>query len=144
MIIFCQQNYPQKMGNSNFTIARYGCLLTDITVGYDWFFKQTLTPPEIDSKLQFDTNGCLVWGSLSNIGLKLTNRVQGRNDTVIIEAIKNPNEICCIQVNSSHWVLALGKSLLGGYNIFDPWFGDYSTTRRYSNNITGCAVITKA
>lgn len=143
MKIFCQQNYPQKMGTSNYTIARYGCLDTVITVGYDWFFSESLTPPQIASKLSFNSDGMLIWGSLKNIGLGLKNRVYGRNDAIMLEAIKNPNEICAIQVNSSHWVLATSKSILGGYNIFDPWFGDLSTTRRYKNNISGCAIIIK-
>jgi len=143
MITFCQQDYPQKLGTSNFTIARYGCLLTAITMGYDWFFNQQLTPPQIDAKLSFDANGMLLWGSLSNIGLQLKNRVQGRNDAVMQAAIKDPKLICCIQVKNSHWVLALSKRMLGGYNIQDPWTGLKSTTSAYGEQITGCAIISR-
>jgi hypothetical protein len=131
-----------KLGDSVCTVGRYGCLITDISMAL-YYYKKYISPGILARILDFTPGGLLLWDSLSTVGLKLTKRGYGRNDSDIQSALKNPATVCILQVQGNHWVLATGNRLLGGYNIADSWFGDRSTTGRYGNNITGYAVISK-
>lgn len=138
----------EKLGDSPLTIGRFGCTITCLSMGTEYFHSVNRRigyklPPALAKSLLFTSGGLLIWSSLASIGLRRENRFYGRQDGVIQEALKNPLKICLLEVNSSHWVLATGKSLLGGYNILDPLYGDSSTTRRYKL-ITGGCVITIA
>lgn len=144
MQILGQRNYPGAMlGNSGYSLARYGCTTTDITMFYNWIFGKNVTPAWMSTQIEYNSQGMILWTSLSRVGLKLVSRVQGRNDAIMSQALKNPIQGCLIQVDGDHWVFGLSKAFLGGYNIADPWFCDKSTTARYKQNITGCAIISK-
>jgi hypothetical protein len=130
----------EKLGQSQSTVGRYGCTITSISMGTD-YFKQWVTPFDLAHKLSFTGGGSILWGSLPSVTcLKLEKRFFGQQDALIQEALKNPRKVVLIQVENYHWVLGLGRNLFGGYKIADPWFGDKSTTKRYKN-ISGGAVL---
>lgn len=130
----------EYLGKSNSTVGRYGCTITSISMGTGYFNKWN-SPKQLAKELEYTTDGLLIWGSLPKVTIfKLEKRFYGQKDELIQEALKNPRKICLIQVENYHWVLATGKSLLGGYKMNDPWFGDKSTTKRYKS-ITGGAVL---
>lgn len=130
----------EYLGKSKSTVGRYGCTITSIAMG-TYYFKQYLDPKFLARNLSFTLEGLLMWTSLPKVTcFKLEKRFFGQQDAVIQEALKNPKKIVLIQVENYHWVLGLGKALLGGYRISDPWFGDYATTKRYKS-ITGGAVL---
>lgn len=130
----------EKMGQSTATVGRYGCTITDIAMGSQ-FYPPYREPGFLARNLRFTADGLLIWGSLpSCTAFSLETRFYGQRDDVIRAALAHPKKIVLIQVENYHWVLGLGKSLFGGYTIADPWFGDKSTTRRYKN-ITGGAVL---
>ena len=140
----------KMMGNSGVSIGKAGCLLTDLTMMYDWFFNKTATPDWVASHIQFtDHNysggaGLVIWASITNVGLHCVTRTQGRNDSVIQEGLANPNECVMLQVNNSHWLFLIGRWIpLLGYKVIDPWDGRTKYTNAYGNNITGSVVIGK-
>lgn len=145
MVILSQQD-PRwakiTLGKSNYTVGRYGCTTTGISMASD-YFKNYHNPGYMAQHLEYTDEGYILWQSLSEVELKLLDRFYGKRDEKIKEAIKNPKKVCILQVNNNHWVVATGVSIFGGYNIADPWYGDKSTTRRYKNNITGGAILTK-
>jgi len=130
----------EYLGKSNSTVGRYGCTITSISMATD-FFKQWKNPQKLARELTFTKDGLLVWSRLPKATcFKLEARFYGQKDNIIQEALRHPRKVVLIQVENYHWVLGTGKSLFGGYNIADPWFGDRSTTRRYKS-ITGGAVL---
>ena len=144
MIIFKQGNYPKDyMGSSGVSIAKSGCLTCSITVGYDALTNKTLNPPMIASKLSYNQQGMLLWGSLGNWGLKLELKSEVPNDTAVNEALVNPDKFAVLEINhGAHFVLVIGKKLpLLGYRIYDPFYGDKAY--RYNSLVTGCRIISK-
>lgn len=144
MVIFNQQLYPKSfLGKTKFTVARWGCLVTVITMIYDYVYDRKMTPDSCAQKLQFMPSGDLVWGSLKNLTLRLVERVRRFDKAKIDAAFKNPDQYVALQVNSSHWVWVIGRYIpYLGYRIADPLRGDRGYSRRYKN-ITGHAVIIK-
>jgi hypothetical protein len=130
------------LGDSGLTMARYGCITTAITSGYDSLFNSFTSPAQCVQKLEYTDGGLLIWESLKNINLKLIKRIQGRNDVEMQKALSANGQFCVIQVNNNHWLLLIGRKLpLLGYKVFDPLYGDFCYTKRYRNNISGCAII---
>ena len=145
MVIFNQNNYPKVyLGNSGLTIAQDGCLECSITHYYNWLNKTNITPDAMVKKLQFDSHGEFLWGSLANIGLKLVIEVDHRSDIIMQSALKDPIEGCIINVhNKGHWMLALSFSG-GDYTTADSYTGKVaSINKNYSGDISGFAIITK-
>ncbi len=127
-----------RLGASNLFMGRYGCTTTCIA-DLSTYFGDNDNPAEVAQRLQY-TTGLIIWGSCKFPHFHFERREFGRNDANIKAALRDPNRAVILQVqNGSHWVVATGNALLGGYKIADPWFGDFSTTRRYGNSITGAA-----
>jgi hypothetical protein len=148
MNYYCQQAYPGNLGSSPYTIARYGCLTTCLGEIAEFVYPGTVSnPSQTAKKLQYTQEGYVIWSSLSNIGLKLVSTITrslgspALADT-IRAGLKDPSTYVVLEINNgSHFVFALGVSLLGGYTIADPWNGKRTTTRDYRNNVTGCRII---
>lgn len=132
-----------KIGKTNLTIGKSGCLMTAIADASS-YFGDNLTPPQLNS-CQFTADGLLVWGTAIFSKFKFQRRQYGRYDVDIRAALSDPNRVVLLEVaNGSHWVLAMGKEFLGnGYKIADPWLGDISDTGRYNENISGAAYFIK-
>jgi hypothetical protein len=147
MLIFKQSDVrwgKTTLGKSTATLARYGCTTCEITTGYDWFYNASTTPLRMAKTLEYTSDGSIIWSSLKNAKMKLVERIYGRNDAKIQEALSNPNKICILQVNNNHWLFLLGRKLpILGYKIGDSLYGDMGYTSRYRNNITGAAIISK-
>lgn len=143
MQILSQRN-PQwadvKIGPSNITVGRYGCTITCISM-LTSYFGNWVDPEQIALKQLFTKDGLIIWTKLNLPNIKFDHRGYGRNDVEIMDALKDPNKAVILQVQNYHWVVALGRGLLKGYRIADPWFGDKSTTARYKDQITGYAIF---
>ena len=142
MKIFCQQDYKTMLGNTRYSVARYGCLTADIAMIYDYIHKLNVNPAEMAKKLEYNSDGLLLWPSLSKIGMKLVSRQYTFNKKVIDSELASPNRYVVLQVNNNHWVWPIGRWIpILGYKIVDPFRGDKCYTNRYKNNITGLAVV---
>jgi len=144
MMIFNQQLIRGYLGKSRYTIARWGCLDTVVTMIYDYIYGLKMTPDQMAQRLEFNVDGELLWYSLKNVNLKLKSRVRTYRKDLIDQAFKNPSDYIAFQVNNNHWVWVIGRYIpVLGYRIVDPLHGDKTYTNRYKNNITGHAVITR-
>jgi hypothetical protein len=145
MVIFNQQDSrwaKETLGNTVYTIGRWGCLNTVLTMVYNQIFNSRMTPLQCAKKLQFTPDGMLKWESLKEINLKLVSRIRVRNDVMIKNALNSPKDYVALQVNNNHWVWLIGRYIpILGYRIADPWTGTACYTNRYKNNITGFALI---
>lgn len=148
-----------KMGKTQFTVGRYGCTITDLSMLSTYFASihfGVANDPEFYAKaLSFTAEGYLIWESLPKVSamhlMKRFRKEEMSNlnmNKLILTALINPKTAALVQVNGNHWVLATGtvkdangNIKTGEYQIADPWFGDRSTTARYGNKITGGAII---
>lgn len=147
MVISRRQGDPRwgskKIGNSPYTIAAFGCLITAISDACVWWGKPQFTPDTISERCSFTQDGRLLWKSVDKIGLTFLWRYYSENRKVIDSVLKHKTKCVFLEFNlgkGSHWVWCTGKDWLGRYKIADPLRGDFSDERRYGK-ITGFAVI---
>jgi ABC-type bacteriocin/lantibiotic exporter with double-glycine peptidase domain len=144
MKTFCQRDprwASKLLGKSKYTIGRYGCTTCCVAEGAVYFGNSDIRPDDVAQLCKYTKEGLILWSSLDKVKLQLIKRGYLREDDFIKEALKNPTKVCMLQVQGNHWVFVTGVSVLGGYKIIDPWYGDNSTTRRYKNQVTGYAIL---
>jgi hypothetical protein len=145
MTIFNQQDArwaKEILGNTPYTIGRWGCLTTVLTMIHNEIKGSVMTPLQCAKLLKFTPDGLVIWSSLKEIDLKLVNRMKFRHDVIIQSALNSKDDYVALQVNNNHWVWLIGRYIpILGYRIVDPWTGTKCYTNRYKNNITGCAII---
>lgn len=130
-----------KLGTSNLTLGRYGCTTVCLSM-LSSYFTPTLTPDQVCQHIKYTPDGLIIWQSCDFEKFKFSGRYKGRTDQAIQQALKDTNRACILEVQSSHWVVAVGKTLFGNaYKIADPWTGRYGTTNDYKNDITGFALF---
>jgi hypothetical protein len=133
------------IGSSKLKIGRWGCTLTCLSMLSD-FFKAYLRPDIIAAHKSWFTDdsypygaGLILWTKLRFPTFKFVERVKGYNPRLIEASIRDPKKAVILEVNHSHWVLALGYDVWGNIRIADPLFGDKATVKRYRSNVTGSA-----
>ena len=57
-----------KLGNGSYTIGSSGCVLTSVTMLYNYAHENDLTPPEMQKKLSFSGSG-IIWSSVTKHGM---------------------------------------------------------------------------
>lgn len=136
----------ERMGNSNVTVGRYGCLITSLSMLSD-YFKPFHAPNYMAHNLGFTKDGLLIWGSMSKeLSFKLYQRFNGYGwlaESMCKQALKDKDQAVVLQVQGYHWVVAIRKNLFKGYTIADPWTGKVTTTKDYQHKITGGAILQK-
>lgn len=146
--MFSQQDQRwanMKLGNTQYTMGRWGCLTTVITMGYNWLMGTSITPAWMVAKLKYNLRGKLIWDLP---GMKITKRI-AKSKTIpraeIDNAYKDPDAINALEINNGvHFVWQIGKWWPGlGYQIVDPINGKKTFTNKYNNKVTGLRVIKK-
>lgn len=134
----------EKLGNTNYTVARYGCTITCISMATDYFSKfkgEWRSPAWLARKLTFTNGGLIVWGSMKPLlNCRLSLRSNVFSKSIVNEALKNPHKAVLLQVDNYHWVIAVSNGLLGLYAV-DPWTGEKIKVLKRYNKITGIAVL---
>jgi hypothetical protein len=133
-----------KIGSSSLTVARFGCTLTCVSMLSD-YFNCYISPKDIAKNKSWftkpsrtDSGGLIIWRNLDFFSMAFKARLYTRNDQAILAALKDPDMATILEVNNkSHWVVALRKSLFGGYVCLDPLDGK----KKVFNNITGSAIF---
>jgi len=134
----------QKIGDSNATIASYGCLITSLSMLSDWYGKYK-NPSWMAKNLKFTKDGLLYWNSItsSELPMKFVYRYYSRDDKKIKEILYSKDNACILRVvlnHYQHWVVLLGYSRLYGYKIADPIDGK---VKYLKYPITGFAEVAK-
>jgi len=128
------------LGTSYETIGYYGCTITCIASGVG------LNPAQVDDILTryggYAYGNLVIWTKLNllprvaNIDLENGSPFLTYSDKKVLDAVK-AGKIVLAEVNASpigggtngkHWV-----RMLGNQQIFDPWYGDITSTSRYQN-----------
>ncbi len=142
MILLSQQD-PRwagvTLGNSRFTIGRYGCTTTAISMLSDYF--KCFQSPDAIAKTyaKYTLDGLIIWDSISLSRMAFETRIRARDDKSIQQSLKDPNRAVILNVNNgNHWVAAVSKVLLGNdYWVFDPWLGKKVKACATYKNIVG-------
>lgn len=147
MIILSQRDprwASSKLGQSNLTCGRWGCTTTAISMVSD-YFGCYVSPLDLSHNVHnYTKDGLVVWEALSFRCFKGDKRTYGRDDKEIRAALKDPSRAVILEVDSSHWVVALAPTLLGNdYRIADPWFGDKCVLSKRYKKITGAKYFSK-
>ncbi|HLN19255.1 MAG TPA: hypothetical protein VK255_03755, partial [Patescibacteria group bacterium] len=129
-------------GQSPLKMKDYGCTTTCISMASDWF-KYFRNPGWMAQNLSYTKEGLILWNSISKqkeLNFKFDWRYYGCLPKVIDSALKDPKQVCLLEIRKCHWVLALKKKFLSNnYIAADPWTGG---KKEYSPSmITGCAVL---
>jgi len=130
-----------KIGTTPYTLSRWGCTITCISMLSD-YYKCYKDPGVLAKDLKFTSQAEIYWQSIkSALCLEFTWRFYGADYAKIDKALLGSAETAVIlQVDSSHWVVAIGKVSHGVYKIADPIDGKVKTTNSY-RKITGGATF---
>jgi len=140
----CQRDYPKLyLGNTKFTMARWGCLSCVVNMAYNWLWDKNKNPNHIVPKLKYTNTGLLRW-DLSGVKLRLIDSVRRSSNPypVIRRWWPNQNVCCAIEIrNGVHFVWQISRWWPGlGYRIVDPIDG---RKKWLKYGITGARIITK-
>lgn len=129
------------LGKSRFTIGRYGCTTTCISMLSDYF--QCYQSPDAIAKTYatYTLDGLIQWESLRLTHMAFDLRLRQRDDKSIGASLKDPNKAVILNVNNgAHWVVALSKAPFSNdYYILDPWDGKKKLACKTYRNIVGSA-----
>jgi len=147
MIKLCQRDQKwadTPIGKTPYLLKRFGCTITCISMFSDYFAKFKgfwKSPKDLASKLQFTKDGLIIWASLPEVlPFRLEKRLYSRNDSEIKISLKDSKRAVALQVDNFHWLAVVGKGLLGGWVVYDPWDGLKKTIPNKSYKaITGSA-----
>jgi len=151
MVIY-QQGDPRwsqdKMGKSNATVGRYGCLITALMSLNSWYNpKSILTPGWAARKLLFTTTGLLYWKSIDmETAMKFVYRYYREDKAKILSILSSKDNAAVLEVplgTAKHWVLLTGYSRVKGYRVADPLHGDTVWLSTRYKAPTGFAEITR-
>ncbi len=129
------------LGQLPFTIGKYGCTTTAISMLSDYF--QCFQPPDAIAKteVQYTIDGLILWRTLTLAHMAFDVRICARDDQSIMRSLKDPNGACILNVNNgAHWVVAIGKvPFFNDYFIVDPWDARIKRACASYKNIVGSA-----
>lgn len=134
-----------KLGDSDETIGRSGCLITSLSMLSYWYGKYR-DPAWMAKKLNFNPGGWLLWLSINEIDLpfRFVWRRYGYDKYKILEILKSEDRACVVELNDgAHWGAVIGYSRLNGFRIADPIDGNSVYAKKRDYRITGHAEITR-
>jgi ABC-type bacteriocin/lantibiotic exporter with double-glycine peptidase domain len=130
------------IGDTRYTMSRWGCTITTLSM-LSSYFNRYKTPGQLAKEFKFTKDAEIYWQSIKEdiVGYKFTWRFYGAHYSSIDKALLESKDTAVIlEVDHSHWVLAIGKVSHGVYKIVDPIDGRVKTTRSYGS-ITGGATF---
>jgi hypothetical protein len=105
------------------------------------YFKNYFRPDTCARILNYTKDALILWASCVDIGLQFLKRGYKYDQLIIDEALKNPDKVCLLNVDSGgHWVLGIYR--VAGTSTFwvvDPWTG----SRKFYRGVVGYATLTK-
>ncbi len=111
-----------KMLPSNITIGHAGCTTTSICMLSDYFGCFESPDRVINQNIFYTQDGLILWNKINFPFFGWEKRLYGRNDLEINQSLKDSNKAVILEINHSHWVVALWRigSLI---RVADPWGG---------------------
>ena len=129
----------KTIGQSKTTIGAQGCVLASLSMLSD-YFKCFKDPAWMAKNLSFLVDRVL-WQSVSReLCFKFIWRFYKYDERMILDAIKEPDKACLLNVYNRHWVVAIRKVPFG-YWVADPW--DAKGKFFKTNSISGGAIFNR-
>lgn len=94
------------LGQTPYTIARWGCTTTAICMVISKFVSDWPTPGVAAKKWSYTKEGLLIWGQSDFEDVKFIKRGYGYNYNEIAEYANSKDKGVIIEVNYNHWVAA--------------------------------------
>lgn len=137
----------EKLGKSQSTVGRYGCLITAIMTLNSWY-GGTETPGWAARNLSFTSGGLLFWKSLSEKMRKIrfVYRYYKEDREKILSILQSNDNAAILEVpfaGAKHWLALVGYSRLNGYRVADPLHGDIVWLKSRYSSVSGFAEITR-
>lgn len=129
------------LGNSRYTIGRYGCTTTCLSMLSD-YFKCYQAPDKVaKGGAKYTLDGYIIWESLNFSSMAFEARVRSRDDKMIQTSLNDRTRAVILNVNNgAHWVVAVNKVLFSNdYWVIDPWSGNKVKACKTYKNIVGSA-----
>ena len=143
MIVISQRDSRwgfKPIGQSKTLIKNQGCVLASLSMLSDYFggYKD---PAWMSKNLQFLVDK-VIWKSINKVlNFNFVWRGYKYDEKVILDALKDPDKACLLEIRKAHWVVGIRKVPLLGYWVADPW----NATRHYYpiSYISGFATFIK-
>jgi len=141
----------KTIGNTDLTLARWGCTITSICMLFTKFYRKSLYPNEVCKTWKFTDKktypslpeGLILWHETDFDGMEFVKRGYGYNKEEIKKYAQDKNYAVIVEVENRHWCAV---TWFGGTwpVLADPWTGStlWWWWLRY-NSITGYAVFRK-
>lgn len=142
-----KQNDPEwatmYLGNTKYTMGRWGCLVTSITNLHTRFHRDsTLIPPDGAKTWKFTDDGLLIW-STDFPGMEFVKRGYGFPPREFFEENSTKEKGLVVQVDNYHWCMLHHYGALGPW-LIDPLSGKLAPLRWLPyKTITGYALFHK-
>jgi len=130
----------KKIGNSNSLIRDYGCTITALAMGAD-YFGDYQNPGWMAKNLKFLVDK-IIWQSINKVlDFHFKFRYYKNETKIFGNAInKNPKQVVLLEIKRRHWVIGT-KRLIGGYMVVDPW--DAKSKFMFDSVVTGGTILEK-
>lgn len=149
--IFLEQDDPRwtekKLGGSNSSVGRYGCLVTCLSMLSYWY-GEYFNPGEIAEKANFTTKGYYYWKSGDEfLPFNFVWRYYKRDIVKIKQILFSKDNACVVRVNYAgayHWLAVIGYDKKTGKLLgADPIDGSSSYIEIEYGQINGFAEISR-
>lgn len=128
-----------KMKPSSLTLGRYGCTTTCISMLSDFYGCFVNPGKAAGENIKYTGTGLIMWDKINFPNFKFEKRRYGFSKTEIDYSLDRPALSVILEVDSSHWVVALRRvPFTNLYWIADPWDGKKKLSSAYKK-ITGSA-----
>lgn len=132
------------IGNTSFTLGRWGCTITSICMLDSSFYPQYITPPEAAKQWSFNDQGCILWTKCNFKGFIFEWRGYGYDKKRIKEYAMDSDKGVILEVNNSHWVAVESWNVASDKPaINDPFGGVHYNLIPAKYKITGFALFSK-
>ncbi len=133
------------IGNTPYTLARYGCTITALSMLTYWYGGY-ITPDRLAKLLTFNNNGEILWHSIDKVcPFTFVFRYYSYDKKKLLEILRSKDNAAIVRVpyaGAAHWLTLIGYSPTRGFRCIDPLKGDVCYTSRYGN-INGFAEVSR-
>lgn len=132
------------IGNTSYTLGKFGCLITSISMLTYWYGKY-ITPDKLAKSLSFTQQGELYWNSIDEVcPFTFVYRYYRYDKTKLLQILTSKDNAAVVRVpyaGASHWLVLIGYNYRG-WKCIDPLRGDVCYASRYGN-INGFAEVSR-
>lgn len=147
---FLRQNDPKwgntTIGNTKYTLARYGCTITSLSELSSWYCGYK-SPDVLAKELQFNNNGEILWQSIDKVlPYNFVYRYYSYDKDKLLEILRSEHNAAIVRVpfaGAAHWLTLIGYNNILGFRCIDPLRGDATYVSTRYGKINGFTELTR-